>query len=744
FCRNQASSERPRFLHELKITKARVQRPPVHAGGHADADASAAVAIGGRDGPPLQPVIDRLLPNDNVSVCSKPVCEHQDAYLRGHLDEYQEPCEDFYAFVCSRAWVTKNGKVDNAPYRVQTTAKLMYDLPKTFHQYFKMKPQTYYNFPGTFVSQAIFFIPNCTSIYSRNGHGWDPWQEMLTKLGLQGWPFTRVPPSYKNISAKAGHVDRSLGIFPFAEIRVTKEYVNGYVVQLDSPKTILRRHQLWYTGENLFNYTQMVSRALSVLGVLRQVEIFAENIVILEMRLEEAIQSKKFSSPSSRTKAVVSLSRSAKWNWLDYIDAIFGYSSNNIEKVDDLATNYFKELAEIMDNTSYTTLANYIGYRLMVHLSPLLPDEVDFLVPLSMEKPLAGIGERFQACVNLLEKLFPFGMRTFLRMSLGDLNPLKYSTLLDSQIEKMFNHTQHLMSNLVNNAYWFNPVEKVIATEKIQRMDFAFMGTVRDLSIPAVYYDPQAPPFDGSKILQSFFAIQAKTKQAYFDPWHRTYDLDNQHHLSSLQPDIEYDHGRNQLFVPYAVLAFLKGWNSKIEPLFSPIVSQFLLRGIFMAVDERGSFVDHHNRPRDWWSKTTIKKFGQIKDCFRKQYRGEMQLKFSNADLILDMENNIVDNAIVAPLYDYYLRVLGVDTATARKARTPIGGFTAEQLFFVYYALSHCEQKSEPYVERLVSFGETPPSVRVNIPLRNFVKFSEAFGCQSGNEMSPQDHCFVW
>lgn len=619
----------------------------------------------------------------------------------------------------------------------------MYDLPKTFNQYFRLKPKTYYDFPGTFISQALFFIPNCTSIYSRNGLGWDPWQDVIGKLALEGWPYSK-PPENKNVSATTGGVDASLGIFPFTEVRVVNEYDQNYIVELDVPKTILRRHQLWYTGESLFNYTQMVAKALSILGMVHQVDSLAENIVILEMRLEEAIELKKFVPPSARMKRVESLPRSNKWNWVDYVNVLFNYPFNKIDKLALLADGYFRDLADIMDNTSYTTLVNYIGYRTIVHLSPLLPDEVDFLVPLSQDHQLPGIGDRFQACVHLLEQLFPFGMRTFLRMSLGDVNPLKYSTLLDAEIEQMFNYTQHIMVNLVKNAYWLNPVERIIAKEKVLNVQFDFMGTVKDLSIPAVYYDPRMPPFDGSNLLASFFKIQANTKRVYYDPWHRSMDLDNQHHLSSLHPDIEYMYGRNHLFVPYAVLAFMRGMTMKIEPLFIPIVAQYLLRGLFLAVDERGSFVDHHNRIRDWWSRETIDKYGHIKDCFFKQYRDEMQLRLPDVDIIRDTLENVADNAVVAPLYDYYVSALGMDSATARKTRAPFGGFTLEQLFFIYYAVSRCDLKDASHTKRLLEFGDTPGDVRVNIPLRNFAKFSDAFGCQPGNEMSPQDRCLVW
>lgn len=487
----------------------------------------------------------------------------------------------------------------------------MYDIPKTLKRYFQLKQKTYYDFPGSFISQSLFFIPNCTSIYSRNGLGWDPWQELLEKLGLNGWPFAAVSADW-NISGVAGFVDSTLGIFPFTEVKVVSEYSQGHSVQLDVPSTILRRHQLRYTSQNLFNYSQAVAKALSVLNVLENVELLAENIVILEMRMEEAVEMKKFVPPRARRKEVTSLPQSQKWSWKDYINVIFQFPLNNIDHVEVLAPEYLVDVADIMDNTSYTTLANYIGYRTMVHLSPLLPDEAEFLVPLSRDKMVLGVGERFQACVHLLEDLFPFGMRMFTLMTLGGDNPLKYSTALDSEVERMFNHTRTLMANLAQNAYWLNPVEKVIAKEKIFNVNFDFMASaVRDLSIPALYYDPKAPPFDGLKLLQSFYAIQAHTKKTYFDPWHRSMDLDNRHHVSSLHPDIEYVYGKNHLFMPYAVLAFMRGLTQSVEPLFVPIIAQFLIKGLFFAVDDRGSSVDHRNRCVRFLRYTAIRQEGR-------------------------------------------------------------------------------------------------------------------------------------
>lgn len=633
--------------------------------------------------------------------------------------------------------------MDSAPYEDQTTGKLLYALQKMFHRYFEHHNKTYYSFPSAFISQALFFIPNCTSIYSRNGVGWDPWQELLAKLGLEGWPFAFIP-ELENVSRIAGVVDGALGVFPFAELFLANEYEGNYVVQLDVPRTVLRRHQLWYTHENLFNYTQLVARAFSTLRVIKNVEILAENIAIFELRLEDAISLKKFVPIPNRPRVIEHIPRSAKWSWSEYLSAIFGYTFNPQVRVEVLTVDYFSDLAIVMDNTSYTTLANYIGFRTMVHLSPVLPDEVDFLVPLSHDQPIVGVGERFQACTRLLERMLPYGMRVFLRMTLGSPDPLRYSPVLDLEMNSMFNITQRLVADLVSKAFWFNPVERLIAREKIMNVRFDFMGLIKDLSIPAVYYGTNAPPFNGRKVLQSFFAIQANSKRTYYDPWHRTMDFDNQYHVSSLRPDFEYVYGKNALYVPYAVVAFLREMSTSVEPLFVPIVAQFVLKGLYKAIDEGGSSVDHRTRVREWWSRETTRKYGYIKDCFFKQYKSEMALASPEIDIITDMDNNIVDNAIMVPLYDYYLTLLGMNSETARKTRGPFGTFTLEQLFFIYFAIGRCDARGGEFAKRQLGFGLTPANIRVNVPLKNFPKFAGAFGCQHGNEMCPRDRCLIW
>lgn len=137
-----------------------------------------------------------------------------------------------------------------------------------------------------------------------------------------------------------------------------------------------------------------------------------------------------------------------------------------------------------------------------------------------------------QACVHLLEHLYPFGMRTFLRMSLGEENPLRYATHFDVQMKRIFNETLEFFAKRAAAARWLNPVERIIAREKIANMEFVFMGTIADLNVPAAYYNPNAPEFLGAQLLQSYVGIQSNTRRVYYNPWfsdHKAWDYDNRY-----------------------------------------------------------------------------------------------------------------------------------------------------------------------------------------------------------------------
>ncbi|XP_037515995.1 membrane metallo-endopeptidase-like 1 [Rhipicephalus sanguineus] len=332
-------------------------------------------------------------------------------------------------------------------------------------------------------------------------------------------------------------------------------------------------------------------------------------------------------------------------------------------------------------------------------------------------------------------------------MVLGAGKPTRRPSQTESFMEEAFNETRRLLAERVMFAHWFNPVERVIAREKLADTQFAFMGAVRDLNVPTAYYDPHGPYFDGARLVHSYVEMQAHTRRIYYRPMtvgRQDWDFDNRYHVSSLRPGYEFVQGRNLLFVPYGVLGSARGVSRELEAAFEPAVAPFLLRGLLEAVDERGAWVDHRRRTRNWWSRTAYRRFGAVKDCFFGEYKRTMQaILGKDVDVVRDTSALVAESLLLEPLYARYLRRLAMDGRAARERRSPVAGHTFEQLFYVLYATAQCEPR--PAIEqRQVAFGEAPARARVNVALRNHPPFAAAFGCQRGHDMRPKRTCPTW
>jgi predicted metalloendopeptidase len=74
-----------------------------------------------------------------------------------------------------------------------------------------------------------------------------------------------------------------------------------------------------------------------------------------------------------------------------------------------------------------------------------------------------------------------------------------------------------------------------------------------------------------------------------------------------------------------------------------------------------------------------------------------------------------------------------------------IGGYTAEQRFFLGLARAWCENVT-PELSRLARRTDphAPGRWRVNGVVRNMPEFQRAFVCSSGQPMVAQNACRVW
>lgn len=146
-----------------------------------------------------------------------------------------------------------------------------------------------------------------------------------------------------------------------------------------------------------------------------------------------------------------------------------------------------------------------------------------------MRRLIGAFLRRPQACGRLLERLFPFGTRTFLRMTMVGAGK-GYTNRLGAFVERAFNDTRRLLAERVGAAHWLNPVERAVAREKLAATRLDFVGAEADLKVPTAYYDSDGPHFDGARLLSSYVQMQAHTRRLYYHPiavGRRVWDFDN-------------------------------------------------------------------------------------------------------------------------------------------------------------------------------------------------------------------------
>ncbi|KAL1483277.1 hypothetical protein MTO96_033304 [Rhipicephalus appendiculatus] len=633
------------------------------------------------------------------STCRSDVCVWAENYLRGRLNSTVNPCTDFYAHVCSRHWAAVDLEVQSRAYRERAAGMMMADIERFFRDYLKENEERYHKYPGVFLHQAISLLPN--------------------------WPYKKAPRG-TNIVTVTAFLDRDLGVFPFARVFLRRPFEDdrGYTVHIDAPSLTLKRYNLAHLGESPANFTLKVALALSLFNRKQDVTEEAEAIARFEKGLHGIMGAPRFTEFQDRTKRVEQLDRAGKWSWKDYLTILF-QDLETLEKDKPVAVmnnEYISKLASVINETDTVTLLNYVGYRLVVHLSPLLARAASPLLRLSHDDYLEFVPDRRQACMHLLERLYKHGMRFFGRMTFSKTNStllLKHYDYSLSGLEVQLKSS--MTDRLLSSSSWLERSAIGIGVDKIENMRVVVLGSTDDINTIASYYNFNAPPLDPSHLIGSFRELQASTMNTYWETKPPKDDLDARYDHTALSPGHEYFFGRNVLFIPHANIAFLNDITKSIDPVLFPLVLAEIFRGMFGAVDRRGATVDQNVAVGTWWNADEMSKFSQLELCFQDQYYVEIRdLIGDNFEARLRLEENIADNAIIGPLHDMYMKVLmSQDGADRLKISVDDRQLDMEQLFFVLYAVGLCDNPNrEAWIRKL--------------------------NCTTGMPMNPVRKCTIW
>ncbi|XP_064469052.1 neprilysin-1-like isoform X2 [Ornithodoros turicata] len=677
--------------------------------------------------------------------CGDALCRWHTNHLWGRLNLSVDPCEDFYSFVCSASWF-ENETIQDQPYALFSAAQLMADVDDALSRRFAAL-----NVGSTawsFVYQSAELLRACASA-PRTGSSWEDVREILSDIGIAGWPYVNSSKELNLVSLVA-KMERSMGFCPFADVTLFNySVITDYEIHISPPTTLLRRFVLHrnFAGLPISVYEEELRKVLDkFLPNKSRSERLGSDIVAFERHVE-AIDTVETVPVNEQFMNINELGKVSKWNWKTFLNSVFeGIKNITDDIVMCVRCSFFKKLTVVIEETPSITLINYVGIRVLVALSPLLPEENEFLMILGQEIPgLSGISQRHHSCVNLLERVYRYGTAMIARMSLSKNLLNVYRTHYDKQVDHLAQALTRAVVRRSKRISWMTQDrERTVAAAKFQTIVMDIFGTTPSVYWPALYYGIASPRINRSDVVKSYVKLLQHTRKSYLGSISPNLDFDAKYAGRVFIPEAAYFHSRSFLFIPQVVVGFLNHVSNEIDSSFIPVVGRPILEAVMRVLDDVGAHVDDKHGLRSWWTASTTSNIDSLKKCLIDQYAA---MYWPSADMkrwksYVDINRLLREVALTGPLYDTFAST----TPASMTVKISNGSeFDSQRLFFINYALSLCDHHRRHDVVRLQrKLRVVPGAVVVNLALMNSQEFSRAYKCQVGSPMNPEKRCMFW
>ena len=155
--------------------------------------------------------------------------------------------------------------------------------------------------------------------------------------------------------------------------------------------------------------------------------------------------------------------------------------------------------------------------------------------------------------------------------------------------------------------------------------------------------------------------------------------------------------------------------------------------------DDQGSQFDADGNLRDWWTANDKKQFEERTGCIKDQYGNFTAVDDLKLNGKLTLGENTADNGGLRIAYMAMLNMF------AGKEPPPIDGLSAEQRLFLGFANVWCQNRTDAISRMMAAVDpHSPPKYRVNGTVSNMPEFREAYHCPATAPMVNQKACRVW
>ena len=381
--------------------------------------------------------------------------------------------------------------------------------------------------------------------------------------------------------------------------------------------------------------------------------------------------------------------------------------------------SFFQGFSKLFKSTPIDVLKDYLAAQLISGAAGSLSDDFykasfDFF-----STQMSGVTEqkpRWKRAMSVPNSI--------LGEAVGQMYVAKFFP--ESSKQKMLDLVKNLQTSLgqhIDELEWMSDATKARAREKLSAfiVKIGYPDKWKDYS--GLQVDPQLSYYENLRAASAWYVADNLSKLGKpTDPteWGMTPQTVNAY----------YNPTTNEICFPAGILQ---------PPFFNPEADDAVNYGAIGVVighemthgfDDQGSLFDKDGNMNNWWTDEDRAAFVEKTHVLADQFSEVEILPGVMANGELTLGENIADHGGVSVAWTALHNALG------DKVPAPIDGFTADQRFFLGYARVWAQNITDEEKARLTKLDvHSLGNNRVNVTLRNFGYFFDAFGIQEGDPM---------